>query len=93
MQYFSELFSMHLIDVSTIVVALCKKWVALDANYSIICTLLKFRHLYQKASIFMRILEHFKEVQLILILHGNKRTTANLHGRTVTQPEIESAVS
>lgn len=41
----------------------------------------------------MRILEHFKEVQLILILHGNKRTTANLHSRTVTQPEIESAVS
>lgn len=48
MQYFSELFSIHLIDASTMVVALCKKGIALDVNYSVICTLLKFRHLYQK---------------------------------------------
>lgn len=48
MQYFSELFSIYLIDVSTMVVALCKEGAALDANYSMICTLLKFRHLYQK---------------------------------------------
>lgn len=47
MQYFSELFSIHLIDVSTTVVALCKKGVALNANYSMICTLLKFRHFYK----------------------------------------------
>lgn len=40
----------------------------------------------------MRILEHFK-VQLILLLRGNERTSANLHSRTVTQLGTESAVS
>jgi len=47
-QLVCELLSVHLIAISTVVVALSKQGVALDANYSTICRLLKFGHVYQK---------------------------------------------